>query len=59
MARNTMSFIKGVGTGIAAGAVIATVSRSMMKNRKSLAKKTGKAMRAVGDFVESMQYMLK
>ena len=54
-----MSFIKGVGTGIAAGAVIATVSRSMMKNRKSLAKKTGKAMRAVGDFVESMQYMLK
>lgn len=59
VARKTMSFIRGVGTGLAAGAVIATVGRNMMKNRKNFAKKTGKAMRAVGDFVENIQYMIK
>lgn len=59
MAKRTISFVKGVGTGIAAGAVIATVGRTMMKNRKNFAKRTGKAVKAVGDFVDNIQYMFK
>lgn len=59
VAKRTISFVKGVGTGIAAGAVIATVGRTMMKNRKNFAKRTGKAVKAVGDFVDNIQYMFK
>ncbi|MDO4742556.1 MAG: hypothetical protein Q4B04_00795 [bacterium] len=59
MTRNSMSFIKGMGAGVAAGVIITTVGRIAMKDSKSLAKGTGKAVKAVGDIVESIQMMMK
>lgn len=52
-------FIKGAAAGMAIGAVAATVGTAMIKNKKGFKKSAGKAIRAVGDIMENVQYMLK
>ena len=59
MAKNTMGIVKGVGSGLAAGAVVGFVGSQMMKNEKQMKKKAGKAMHAVGDLLDNVQYMFK
>lgn len=59
MTKNSMSFIKGMGAGVAAGVVLTTVGKIAMKDGKSLAKGTEKAVKAVGDIVDSIQMMMK
>lgn len=59
MSRNGSGFIKGIGTGLAVGAVVAAMGSSMMKNKKSLKRNAGKAIRAVGDIMDNVQYMMK
>lgn len=59
MNKSASSFIKGMSTGIAAGAVIATVGRMVMKKNPTIAKSTSKAVRAVGDFVDGIQSIMK
>ncbi len=53
-------FAKGAMVGIAAGAVMSMVGRAMM-NKKSHHVKKGstKAVKAVGDFVEGIQTMIR
>ncbi len=53
-------FAKGAMLGIAAGAVLTTASRMMMKNKKHhLQKGSSKAVKAVGDFVDGIQTMIR
>ena len=52
-------FVKGVGTGMAAGMAIAAVGSMMMRNNRNMKKTMGKTVKAVGDFVSNVQYMLK
>lgn len=59
MSKSNMNFVKGMGTGIAAGAVLMTVGRMVTKKGPSLAKGTSKAVRAVGDFVDGIQSMIR
>ena len=59
MAKNTMGIVKGVGAGLAAGAVVGFIGSQMMKNDKQMKKKAGKAMHAVGDLLDNVQYMFK
>lgn len=62
MNRNTNSFIKGMGTGVIAGAALVTAGKMVMGNKNtkhSLTKGTSKAFRAVGDFVEGIQTLMK
>ena len=59
MHHNGMNFVKGIGTGLAAGMVVAAVGGSMMKNKKNLKKSAGKSARAVSDILDDVQYMLK
>lgn len=59
MAKGFKGFMKGVGAGVAAGIAIGAVSSTLMKNNKGVRKNAGKALRAVGDFVENVQYMIK
>ena len=51
--------IKGVGGGLAAGMAVGFIGGQMMKNSKQMKKKAGKAMHAVGDLFENVQYMFK
>ncbi len=58
--KSTMKFVKGMGAGMAAGMIAGAVGSSLVRiNKKGLKKKASKAMKAVGDVVENVQYMMK
>lgn len=59
MNHSGMNFVKGIGTGLAAGVVVSAVGVSMMKNKKNLKKSAGKAARTVSNILDDVQYMLK
>jgi formate/nitrite transporter FocA (FNT family) len=59
MSRSRNSFAKGMGAGMAAGAVMAIVGTTMVKNKKSITKTTGKAVKVVGDIVDDIQMFMK
>ncbi len=54
--------MKGMGTGMIAGAAVFTAGKIMLSNKTTkhaITKGTGKAFKAVGDFVEGIQTMMK
>ena len=56
------SFIKGVGAGMLAGAAVVTAGKMVMKNKsakKTMTRGTSKALRAVSDFVDGVQTLMK
>ena len=55
MANETMSFLKGVGAGMIAGAAAVTVGKIMLKEQKNISKGSNKMIKAVGDFVDGVQ----
>lgn len=59
MNKGSMNFVKGVGAGMIAGAVVTAVGTSVMKNNKPLAKTTKKAAKAVGNIIDDIQMMIK
>jgi hypothetical protein len=60
MAKNAMSMVKGVGLGMLAGAAVAMVGERVAKtDKKHLKKNAGKAVRAVGDLIDGVEYMFK
>lgn len=62
MNKSASNFIKGVGTGMVAGAAVYTAGKMVMNNKqakKNITKKTSKALHAVGDFVEGVQSLMK
>lgn len=59
MTRGAGRFIKGMGAGLAAGMTIYAVGSTMMKNKKNVRKNAGRAIKAVGSFIDNVQYMMK
>ena len=61
MYKQSMDFVRGVGTGLVAGAAIAAVGSSMMKNNNhnNLRRRANKTLRTVGDLMDNVQYMFK
>lgn len=59
MTRGFTGFVKGVGAGMVAGMAVAATSSMLMKSNKGVKKNAGKAIRAVGDLIENVQYMMK
>ncbi len=57
MQKSSMSFIKGMGAGMVAGATAIVVGKVMMKDRKNVAKGSTKLVKAVGEFVDGVQTM--
>ena len=57
MANNTMSFIKGLGAGMVAGATALAVGKVMLQDNKNISKGSTKLVKAVGDFVDGVQTM--
>ncbi len=57
MANNTMSFIKGLGAGMVAGAAALAVGKVMLQDNKNISKGSTKLVKAVGDFVDGVQTM--
>jgi len=60
--KSSSNFIKGMGAGMVAGAAVVTAGKMVMKNKtakKTVTKGTSKALRAVSDFVDGMQTLMK
>jgi len=57
MTNRTAKVIKGVGAGLAAGAILGVASSYAMNNKKSITKKGRKALRAVNGILDNMQGM--
>lgn len=62
MKSSSTNFLKGVGAGMVAGAAVVTAGKIVMQNKqakKTVTKGTSKALRAVSDFVDGMQSLMK
>ncbi len=57
MANNSMSFIKGLGAGMIAGAAAVVVGKVMLEDHKNISKGSSKMVKAVGEFVDGVQTM--
>ncbi len=49
---------KGITIGLAAGAITYTISNATGKQMKKVKNSAGKAIRAIGDVVDGISYML-
>ncbi len=59
MQNSSMSFIKGLGAGMIAGAAAITVGKMVMKDQKNISKGSAKLVKAVGDMVDGVQTIFK
>ncbi len=59
MSRMVSNFVKGVGAGMIAGATVAAVSAVAMKNKKTVMKRAGKAVKAIGNVFDDIGCMMK
>lgn len=57
MQSSAMSFMKGLGAGMVAGAAAVVVGKVMMKDHKNISKGSTKMVKAVGEFVDGVQTM--
>lgn len=57
MQKNSMSFVKGLGAGMVAGAAAVVVGKVMMKDHKKVEKGGAKLIKAASDFVDGVQTM--
>ena len=53
----TMTFIKGLGAGMVAGAAAMVVGKVMLEDHKNISKGSAKLVKAVGEFVDGVQTM--
>ena len=54
---STMSFVKGVGAGMIAGATVVIVGKMLLKNNKNIEKGGAKLLKAAGEMVDGFQTM--
>ncbi len=55
MQNGAMTFLKGVGAGMVAGAAALAVGKAMLKDHKNVSKGSTKLVKAVGEFVDGVQ----
>lgn len=56
---NMTSMAKGITAGIAAGTMVYAVSNASNRQKRKIKHSTGKALRAIGDMVEGIGYMMR
>ena len=57
MQKGSMSFVKGLGAGMVAGAAAVVVGKVMLEDHKNISKGSAKLVKAVGEFVVGVQTM--
>ena len=57
MQKGSMSFMKGLGAGMVAGATAVVVGKVMLEDHKNISKGSAKLVKAVGEFVDGVQTM--
>ena len=59
MQNNSMSFLKGMGAGMIAGAAVITVGKMLLIDQKNISKGSAKLVKAVGEMVDGVQTIFK
>jgi hypothetical protein len=59
MYKETMGFVKGIGTGMVAGIAVASIGNRMMKDNKHMKRNTHKAIHAVGNLLDNVEVMFR
>ena len=54
-----MSFVKGMGAGMIAGATAVVVGKMVIKDKHNVSKGSAKVVKAAGEIVEGIQTMFK
>ncbi|MBQ8267812.1 MAG: hypothetical protein IJZ21_05450 [Clostridia bacterium] len=54
-----MSFMKGVGTGMLAGAAAVVAGKMIMQDKHNVSKGSAKVVKAVGEIVDGVQTIFK
>ena len=57
MQNGSMTFMKGLGAGMVAGAAALVVGKVMLQDHKNITKGSTKLVKAVGEFVDGVQTM--
>ena len=53
--QNGITFVKGLGAGMVAGAAAVLVGKVMLQDHKNVTKGSTKLVKAVGEFVDGVQ----
>lgn len=56
---STMSFIKGVGAGMLAGAAAVVAGKMMMQDKHNISKGSAKVAKAVGEIADGVYTMFR
>ena len=56
---NAMSFVKGVGAGMLAGAAAVVAGRMVMQDKHNVSKGSAKVVKAVGEIIDGVQTIFK
>ena len=59
MKKKGMGLVGGIGVGMISAAALGLAGTQLLKNNQRVKKSAGKAIHAVGDFVDNVQYMFK
>lgn len=59
MQSGSKNFIKGMGTGMVAGAAAVFVGKMIVKDKHNITKGSTKLIKAMGDIVDGVQTMFK
>lgn len=59
MQKSSMSFMKGLGAGMVAGAAAIVVGKAMLNDHKNIGKGSAKLVKAVGEFADGVQTMFR
>ncbi|MBO7519205.1 MAG: hypothetical protein J6T73_00360 [Clostridia bacterium] len=59
MQSGSKNFIKGMGTGMVAGAAAVVVGKMIVKDKHNVTKGSTKLIKAMGDIVDGVQTMFK
>lgn len=54
-----MSFVKGVGTGMIAGAAVVVAGKMIMQDKHNVSRGSAKVVKAVGEIVDGVQTIFK
>ena len=56
---NIMGVVKGVAGGMVAGAVVGIAGKTMLDKKPKVKKKANKAIKTMGELLDTAQYMFK
>lgn len=59
MQKNAMTFVKGVGAGMIAGATAMVAGKMIIQDKHNVSKGSAKVVKAVGEIVDGVQTIFK